>query len=548
MLGGLPEMRRTFMGTLAGSLFGAVGLFAQSPLPPLPPNHYQPSSRYVAGPNPAESQPQEPRRGYNSPQGGVATPSYGPVLGSGAGSSAPQFLPLSGVVMAQSNQLPPPTPMLPEGRVGPGQSPAVGVDPRGIPMQPYQPAPGLPMQSVPSGSDLSAGNPYWAGMCNTCGTSYWPQVCGDCGPWSRCPWGACGPEGRVWASVDLLLWWTRGLNLPPLLTRGTGLTNPGVLGQPGTTIIFGNGALGESMRVGVRPRVGFWIDDCQTLGVEGSFIYLGQIVDHFDFCFPPGDVVGRPFFNTDPTVNAQDAELVNVPGVLAGCVSIVATSEFYSADANLRRNLCCNCDSRIDLVGGFRYAHLSDSLSITETLTNLDPQRGVVGEGYIVRDSFRAVNNFYGGQFGLAGEFRSGALFVDWRALVGLGATHHVIFIDGSTTFIDPVTPLPTVTQPGGLLAQPSNIGRWDRSSFSVLPEIAVNLGYAVAPGLRLFVGYTFLYWNNVARAGDQINLRVDARQLPTRTGPGTGTDPQFILNRTDFWAQGINFGLQVRY
>lgn len=538
-------MRRTLMGTLAGSLFGAGALFAQSPLPPIPPSHYQPAG--VNRPNPSDLSPSDTRRTNGYYAGSSAAPSYGPITGVGTAASAPQLLPLGGMVAQSTTQLPPPTSVPSDGRFGASQPPSMGVDPRGVPTPSYPPSMMAPRLNSPVTNEPAAA-PNWPFPWNGSAEAYWGQGCGECGPWSRCPWGACGPEGRMWASVDLLLWWTRGHNIPPLLTRGTGPGNPGILGQPGTTILFGNGPLANTLRVGVRPRVGFWIDECQTLGVEGSFYYLGQVVDNYEFCFPPGDVIGRPFFNTNPAVNAQDAELVNVPGVLAGCVDIAATSEFYGADANLRRNLICQCDSRIDLVGGFRYSHLSDSLAITETLTNLDPGRGVVGEGFIVRDSFRTVNNFYGGQFGLAGEIRSGSLFVDWRALVGLGATHHVIFIDGRTTFINPVTPLPTVTQPGGLLAQPSNMGRWDRSSFSVLPEVAVNLGYALAPGFRIFIGYSFIYWNNVARAGDQINLRVDANQLPTRAGPGTGNDPQFILNRTDFWAQGINFGLQLRY
>ena len=65
---------------------------------------------------------------------------------------------------------------------------------------------------------------------------------------------------------------------------------------------------------------------------------------------------------------------------------------------------------------------------------------------------------------------------------------------------------------------------------------------------MRAYIGYTFIYWTNVARAGEQINLRVDANQLPTRAGPGVGVDPQFILRSNDFWAQGINFGVQFTW
>ena len=71
---------------------------------------------------------------------------------------------------------------------------------------------------------------------------------------------------------------------------------------------------------------------------------------------------------------------------------------------------------------------------------------------------------------------------------------------------------------------------------------------YQVAPSIRIHAGYSFLYWTNVARAGDQIDLNVDARQLPTRAGPGVGVQPAFVLRTNDFWAQGVNFGVQFRY
>src|SRR5262249_47493676 len=150
----------------------------------------------------------------------------------------------------------------------------------------------------------------------------------------------------------------------------------------------GDSIIGDYMRTGVRTRLGFWLDQCQTLGVEGSFFYLGQASDIFRSTCVVGDVMGRPIFNIDPAVNAPDAERVCMPGVIHGDLEITASTEFYGADVNLRRNLCCNCNSRVDLVGGFRYLHLSDSLSITENLVNLDPARGAIGEGFLVNDSF----------------------------------------------------------------------------------------------------------------------------------------------------------------
>src|SRR5262245_44853218 len=48
--------------------------------------------------------------------------------------------------------------------------------------------------------------------------------------------------GRVWLEAEALLWWMRGADLPPLVTTsppGTPLTRAGVLGSPGTEVLFG---------------------------------------------------------------------------------------------------------------------------------------------------------------------------------------------------------------------------------------------------------------------------------------------------------------------
>jgi hypothetical protein len=63
---------------------------------------------------------------------------------------------------------------------------------------------------------------------------------------------------------------------------------------------------------------------------------------------------------------------------------------------------------------------------------------------------------------------------------------------------------------------------------------------YDVNDNWRLIGGYSFLYWNNVVLAGNQIDTSVDL------TAPGTG-QPVARFNRTDFWVQGMNFGAENR-
>ena len=122
---------------------------------------------------------------------------------------------------------------------------------------------------------------------------------------------------------------------------------------------------------------------------------------------------------------------------------------------------------------------------------------------------------------------------------------HKEIEIAGLTTMAIPGQVPQTFT--GGLLTQSTNVGKYTLNEFAVLPEATVSLGYQLTDGIRASVGYTFLYLSNVSRAGNQIDPVVNSAQLPPPrfTGPAR---PAFNRSDTDFWTQGINFGLEIRF
>ena len=75
---------------------------------------------------------------------------------------------------------------------------------------------------------------------------------------------------------------------------------------------------------------------------------------------------------------------------------------------------------------------------------------------------------------------------------------------------------------PGGLLAQPTNIGSFSQNRFALIPQVNVKLGYQVLPGLRLTMGYNFTYVTRVLRPGDQVDTTVNGTQIAggTLIGP----------------------------
>ena len=90
-------------------------------------------------------------------------------------------------------------------------------------------------------------------------------------------------------------------------------------------------------------------------------------------------------------------------------------------------------------------------------------------------------------------------------------------------------------------------MGVHDSDQFSVVPEMGVAVGYDFSPQLRATIGYNLLYWTSVARPGDQIDLNIDPRQLPPAAVSGA-TLPAFRLQTSDYWAQGLNLGLDLRF
>jgi hypothetical protein len=357
----------------------------------------------------------------------------------------------------------------------------------------------------------------------------------------------CGPPGRVWVSAEWLYWATAGQSLPPLVTTappGTPRGVAGTVGGPGTVVLFGDHRANNDFRNGFRVNAGTWLDECQRCGIEGNFFFLQPSREHFAAGSNGTAIVTRPFFNA--LTGRPDTELVSFPGIVAGAVAADTESRLIGGGANFVKNCCCSCCARLDLLVGFRYLNLRDDLTVREDLTTLAGSGLPAGTRFVIVDHFHTDNDFYGVPVGFAWERRLGNFFVGTRASVAMGVVHQTVTIDGSTVIAPPGGP--PVVSPGGLLAQPTNIGRYTSDRFAVVPEVGVRLGVQATERLRAFVGYDFLYWSNVVRAGDQVDLRVNTNQIaPPRPLAGPAV-PAFAPVRTDYWAQGIGVGAEYRY
>ncbi len=378
-----------------------------------------------------------------------------------------------------------------------------------------------------------------------------------------------GPDSRVYGNAEYLLWWTRRSPLPAsLITTGPLTGNPGSLddgGVPLTRESLDPGALS-----GVRVNLGFWLDDKERLGVEVGGFILPRQTRTVAFS---SDASGNPvlaFRHLDPPTDGAPAEDVfqaAVPGVVsagppqigpyAGAVGLTTATRLWGLEGNLVGGACqCDC-VRWQLLAGVRYLELSESLDLAFE------RQAIPGSGAMVMfegtpypdpsavsalDSFQTRNQFYGGQVGARGELGFGRGFLAFAGKLALGDLHESLNVIGSSTLVQPG--LPNVTVPGGLFAAASNSGRVTRDEFAVLPEAEIDIGYQLNANVRVYIGYNILYLNRVARPGSQVDQVVDTRGTPIDPGftGETTTYPRPVFNDTNFWAQGIDFGVQLSY
>jgi hypothetical protein len=365
-----------------------------------------------------------------------------------------------------------------------------------------------------------------------------------------------GPYDRFWMRADYLLWWVRsGPVNTPLVTTGSPLDPvPGALGQGGTAALFGGTPLNYGTFSGFRLGAGF--DLISGFGLEAGYFALERRAAGFaavsDASGNP--LIARPVFNNQGP--GENAYLYSLPDTASGSVTVLSQTHLQGGDLNLTANVYQGPSVRFTVLAGFRMVELDESLNITGNVTPLVPGfltflGGPADPPFSLTDfdSFKVQNKFYGGQFGGRLTWRGGPFELGLLGKLALGSTQELVFINGFSALNSPGNA--PVTNPGGLLTQPSNIGRYYHSSFGVIPELGLNLGYCVTPQFKVTFGYSFLYWNRVARPGNQIDRTVSAAQVARDPNFGSSVSdlrPLFQVHESDFWAQGINFGIEFQF
>jgi len=190
--------------------------------------------------------------------------------------------------------------------------------------------------------------------------------------------------------------------------------------------------------------------------------------------------------------------------------------------------------------------HYEDGLTID---SQINPHGGLIVPGTQINsaDSFAARNQFNGAEGGFRFQFIQGDWFLEVQTKFAVGRNNRIVNVNGGTlTTVPGATPLPS---PGGTYALISNIGQEPFNDLAFTSDFGATLGWNVTDHIRLRLGYTFLFWGSVARAGDQLDQFLNPTFVPPVVGlPAGPLRPELSIRVTDLWAQSVNFGLEFRY
>lgn len=328
---------------------------------------------------------------------------------------------------------------------------------------------------------------------------------------------------RFWAKAEAIGLFVHGDELPPLVTSstaGTPIGAAGVLGQPTTSILFGNRRLSEDLRLGGRATVGRWLKHIDLVGVQAEVTYISEMNERNVFASTGAPILARPFRNVNPLVDAADATVVAFPATVEGTIAIDTRSEIYSGNFGFRRVSIRHTDpfrgKSVEFLSGFRYMRIAESLRIDDdrtVLANYADPFGALGAGstFDSFDMFKTQNDFYGFEFGSQTGFQKGRWNFDLLSKVAIGVVHQLVELDGSTTITPALGAATTID--GGLLTVGAT-GQHARRRFGILPEIRLSAGYQVSKRCSLNVGYQFMMLNDVVRPGNQIDQRTNGTFL----------------------------------
>jgi hypothetical protein len=352
-----------------------------------------------------------------------------------------------------------------------------------------------------------------------------------------------------WMSADCLVGYVKSSGLLPLVTTspaGTAQINAGVLGKNTTTVLFGSDNLNGDERAGFKIGGGGWFDADNTFGVDFGFFMLESQSALFSANSPQANpILARPFANAVST--AQASQVIAFPGQSTGSVTgSLHNGNFYSTNLDFQEVILATSEFRLDCLLGYRFLRFDDRLSMDTNIVAAGSGLIAAGTTVATSDRITAENLFHGVDFGARAELFADRWSVQLLTKLAVGEVHRTIGIYGTQKTTVPGVPPTTLM--GGFLALSSNSGVFGSTDWVFAPEAGINVGYDINANVRVHLGYSFLYWTDVARATNQVNLQINPALFPPPQAGATPSQPSFSLQKSDIWVQSVNLGVELRF
>jgi len=186
---------------------------------------------------------------------------------------------------------------------------------------------------------------------------------------------------------------------------------------------------------------------------------------------------------------------------------------------------------------GYQFFRLNESLSMRSQAVALLPPPLTTTS---ISDTFDISNEFHGGNVGLAMHYRELRWSFNGLFKVGIGAINRQADLNFAGTDNTQGGGGPTPTTEGYLI-NAANAGSGSDSTFAVIPEISLGLGYQLNRYTDFTFGYNYLMVSDVLQVDGAINTTVDITNVPP-------TAPTRNFSYGDYWMHGVHVGVNFNY
>jgi hypothetical protein len=309
-----------------------------------------------------------------------------------------------------------------------------------------------------------------------------------------------------------------------------------VLNNPHAQRLFSNDDQEYGMQMGGRLTFGLWADDARKWGFELSGFALEEGDASWDFGATGGTKVSLISYQ-DPGGFEQGFFGKAPFSTLYGTIDISSHSQLWGVEGLGLHNLKRDDSMSLDVSFGVKHVDLSEDFRTS--FVDVYP-----AFSFTAKDKWEATNQFFGAKIGMKFNMTCwDRLLVNIEPGVSIGANCESLRISGSSLAAGTV-------HAGGAFTGPTNMGTYDKTHFSVAPEIKLGLGCKITKKLSFNANYNFIYLSDVVRPGEQFNRQINPGAVGINGGDPNATPrrPTARFDTTDYWAHGVGVNLKIKF